>query len=208
MTHRDRPNAATKLHAAGQCIWLDNINRAVLRTGSLARYIKDYAVSGLTSNPTILGHAMSGGIDYDESIIRITRESIPDPQDLVYAVALEDLAGVAGLFRPLWDLTGGVDGYVSLEVPPGLAYVSEASVNFARRLYDFCSPMRTTSRLPMATSVPWSGAMLRVYRSTYRRWHRYSSPVGTKPPIRCCPGGSTASSGSPWPKRCILRMSP
>ncbi len=136
MIHGDRPNAATKLHAAGQSIWLDDINRAMLRTGSLARYIEEFAVSGLTSNPTILGHAMAGGTDYDESISRITEASITDPQDLVYAVALEDLAEAAGLFRPVWDLTRGLDGYVSLEVPPGLAYTSEASVTFARRLHE------------------------------------------------------------------------
>jgi len=131
-----RPNAVKALHAAGQSIWLDSINRSMLRTGTLARYIEDLAVSGMTSNPTILGQAMSAGTDYDESIIRITKESIADPQDLVYAVALEDLAEAAGLFRPAWELTQGVDGYVSLEVPPGLAYESNATLAFARRLHD------------------------------------------------------------------------
>jgi transaldolase len=136
VAQRLRPNAATALHAAGQSLWLDSINRAMLRTGSLARYIEDLAVSGLTSNPTILGHAMSGGSDYDESIVRAMKESITDPQDLVYSVALEDLTRAAGLFRPVWELTEGVDGYVSLEVPPGLAYASEATLDFARRLHD------------------------------------------------------------------------
>ncbi|MHB8680868.1 MAG: transaldolase family protein [Acidimicrobiales bacterium] len=90
----------------------------------------------MTSNPTIVGHAMSGSTDYDQSIIRIAKESITDSQDLVYTVALEDLTEAAGLFRSVWELTEGIDGYVSLEVPPGLAYASEASLEFARRLHD------------------------------------------------------------------------
>jgi transaldolase len=102
----------------------------------LARYIEDLAVSGLTSNPTILGHAMSGGSDYDESITRMAKDGVADAQDLVYAVALEDLSEAARLFRPIWEQTAGVDGYVSLEVPPGLAYDAPGTLAFARRLHD------------------------------------------------------------------------
>src|ERR1700727_2729120 len=111
-------NPAQRLHALGQSLWLDSINRVMLRTGTLARYVRDLAVTGLTSNPTILGHAMAAGSDYDTSRARLAGEGVTDAQDLVYALALEDLAEVAALFRPEWEKTGGVDGYVSVGVPP------------------------------------------------------------------------------------------
>ena len=93
----------------------------MLRTGTLARYLRDLAVTGLTSNPTILGHAMAAGSDYDRSLSRLAGEGVTDAQDLVYALALEDLTEAAALFRPEWERTEGVDGYVSLEVPPDVA---------------------------------------------------------------------------------------
>jgi len=129
-------NTAQRLHALGQSLWLDSINRVMLRTGALARYVQDLAVTGLTSNPTILGHAMAAGSDYDSSLIRLTSGGVTGPQDLVYALALEDLAAAAALFRAEWDRTGGVDGYVSLEVPPDVAYDAAATVALARRLHE------------------------------------------------------------------------
>ena len=129
-------NPAQRLHALGQSLWLDSINRVMLRTGALARYVRDLAVTGLTSNPTILGHAMAAGSDYDSSLARLAGDGVTDAQDLVYALALEDLAEAAALFRPEWEQTEGVDGYVSLEVPPDVAYDAAATVAFARRLHD------------------------------------------------------------------------
>jgi transaldolase len=126
-------NPAQRLHALGQSLWLDSINRVMLRTGTLARYVRDLAVTGLTSNPTILGHAMAAGSDYDSSLGRLAGEGVTDAQDLVYALALEDLAEAAALFRPEWERTEGVDGYVSLEVPPDAAYDAAATVALARR---------------------------------------------------------------------------
>jgi transaldolase len=128
-------NPAQRLHALGQSLWLDSINRAMLRTGALARYVRELAVTGLTSNPTILGHAMAAGSDYDGSLARLVCEGAADPQELVYALALEDLAEAAALFRPEWESTEGVDGYVSLEVPPDVAYDAQATVALARRLH-------------------------------------------------------------------------
>src|SRR4029077_1293593 len=113
---------AHRLHVLGQSLWLDSINRVMLRTGVLARYVRDLAVTGLTSNPTILGHAMAAGSDYDSSLARLAGAGVTEAQDLVYALALEDLAEAAALFRPQWEQTQGVDGYVSLEVPPDVAY--------------------------------------------------------------------------------------
>ena len=129
-------NPAQRLHALGQSLWLDSINRVMLRTGALARYVRDLAVTGLTSNPTILGHAMAAGSDYDRSLARLAGEGVTDAQDLVYALALEDLTEAAALFRPEWEQTEGVDGYVSLEVPPDVAYDAAATVALARRLHD------------------------------------------------------------------------
>ena len=129
-------NPARRLHALGQSLWLDSINRVMLRSGALARYVSELAVTGLTSNPTILGHAMAAGPDYDSSLTRLVSEGVTDAQDLVYALALEDLAEAAALFRPEWERTAGVDGYVSLEVPPDVAYDAEATIALARRLHD------------------------------------------------------------------------
>lgn len=128
-------NPAQQLHAAGQSLWLDSISRRMLTAGTLARYIDDLAVTGLTSNPTILGHAMAASDDYDDTLRRGVARGIRQPEQLVYAAALEDLIAAADLFRPIWDATGGVDGYVSLEVPPGLAYDTAASIETARRLH-------------------------------------------------------------------------
>jgi transaldolase len=129
-------NPAQRLHAFGQSLWLDSINRVMLRTGALARYVRELAVTGLTSNPTILGHAMAAGSDYDSSLARLASEGVTGPQDLVYALTLEDLAAAASLFRAEWERTGGADGYVSLEVPPDLAYDAAATVALARRLHE------------------------------------------------------------------------
>src|SRR5512140_3057354 len=129
-------NPAQRLHALGQSLWLDSINRVMLRSGALAHYVSELAVTGLTSNPTILGHAMAAGSDYDSSLARLAGEGVSDAQDLVYALALEDLTEAAALFRPEWEQTGGADGYVSLEVPPDVAYDAAATVALARRLHD------------------------------------------------------------------------
>jgi len=129
-------NPAQALHQAGQSLWLDSISRKLLDGGTLAGYRDNLAVTGLTSNPTILGHAMAASADYDESLRAHLAAGTRDPQDLVYAVALEDLTAAADLFRPVHDATGGIDGYVSLEVPPGLAYDAPGSIALARQLHE------------------------------------------------------------------------
>src|SRR6201987_3737893 len=129
-------NPAKRLPSLGQSLWLDSINRVMLRTGALARYVRELAVTGLTSNPTILGHAMAARSDYDRSLARLAGEGVTGAQDLVYALALEDLAEAASLFRPEWERTAGADGYVSLEVPPDVAYDAAATVALARQLHE------------------------------------------------------------------------
>lgn len=129
-------NPAQLLHQAGQSLWLDSINRKLLESGTLARYIEELAVRGLTSNPTILGHAMAASAEYDDALRRHLAAGLTDPQELVYAVAFEDLRAAADLFRPAWETSEGTDGYVSVEVPPGLAHDVERTVEVARRLHE------------------------------------------------------------------------
>ncbi len=113
-------NATQTLHALGQSLWLDNITRVLLTSGTLARYIKDFAVTGLTSNPTIFEHAIGKSDAYDESIRRRAGAG-ESGEALFFGLATEDLTRAADLFRPAFDASGGVDGWVSLEVSPLLA---------------------------------------------------------------------------------------
>ncbi|MDQ4097186.1 MAG: RpiB/LacA/LacB family sugar-phosphate isomerase, partial [Actinomycetota bacterium] len=105
-------NAPRQLRAAGQSLWLDNIRRGLLTSGTLAGYVTDLAVSGVTSNPTILQKAISAGHDYDDALGGHLAAGITDPEALVFALALDDLARAADLVRPIFDATRGVDGYV------------------------------------------------------------------------------------------------
>ncbi|MCB1486463.1 MAG: transaldolase [Bauldia sp.] len=127
-------NALKELHDLGQSIWLDNIRRELLDSGTLARYISDLSVTGLTSNPTIFQHAIAGSADYDQAIrSRIGRGL--STEELFFEIALEDITAAADLFRPIHDATGGIDGFVSLEVSPTLADDAEGTIAQAKRLH-------------------------------------------------------------------------
>ncbi len=128
-------NANTKkLHDLGQSLWVDNISREMLVTGTLARYIADCSVTGLTSNPTIFEHAIGHGSFYDEAITRLARRGEP-AEELFFALALEDLTTAAGLFRPVFEATDGLDGWVSLEVSPLLADNAAGTIHAAALLH-------------------------------------------------------------------------
>lgn len=128
-------NANTKkLHDLGQSLWVDNISREMLETGTLARYIADWSVTGLTSNPTIFEHAIGHGGFYDEAITRLAQPGEP-AEDLFFALALEDLTTAADLFRRVFDATDGLDGWVSLEVSPLLANNATGAIQAAARLH-------------------------------------------------------------------------
>jgi transaldolase len=128
-------NANTrKLHDAGQSIWLDNITRDLLDNGTLARYIDDLYVTGLTSNPTIFEHAMGSGSAYDEEIRKLAAQGL-STENLFFELALQDLTRAADLFRPVHDATQGVDGWVSLEVSPLLANDTATTVKVAADLH-------------------------------------------------------------------------
>jgi transaldolase len=123
----------TRLYEAGQSLWLDNITRALLESGGLARYIADLGITGLTSNPTIFDLAIRGGPQYDAAI-RARGAGLSD-EALFLELAIEDLTRAADLFRPVHTATHGVDGWVSLEVSPKLAYDTAQSVAAARELH-------------------------------------------------------------------------
>jgi len=123
-----------KLHDAGQSLWLDNITRKLLTSGGLQRYISDDSVTGLTSNPTIFDHAITKSSDYDTSI-RQKSEAGKSGEELFFELALEDCAAAADLFRPIHDQTNGLDGWVSIEVSPKLAYDTSSTVAAARELH-------------------------------------------------------------------------
>ncbi len=123
-----------QLHDLGQSLWIDNISRETLRDGSLARLISDYSVTGLTSNPTIFEKAMGQGDAYDESIAEMARQG-RSTEDLFFALAVDDLQKAADLFLPAHEASGGVDGWVSLEVSPLLVKDTRGTIQAAASLH-------------------------------------------------------------------------
>jgi len=127
-------NSLQKLYRLGQSIWLDNISRELLTSGTLKSYIEDWSLTGLTSNPTIFAHAIKNSMAYDGAICRKLKEG-KSGETLFFEVALEDITEAADLFRPIWERTSGVDGWVSLEVSPLLAYDTATSLSAAKELH-------------------------------------------------------------------------
>ena len=126
--------ATQLLHNLGQSIWLDNITRDLLTSGTLKHYIDDLSVTGLTSNPTIFDHAIKNSKAYDVAI-RADLAKGTSGEALFFDLALEDLTQAADLFRPIYDRTNGVDGWVSLEVSPLLAYDTKRTLAAAKELH-------------------------------------------------------------------------
>jgi transaldolase len=122
------------LHDLGQSLWLDNITREILDDGTLRRYIEQYSITGLTSNPTIFDEAIGKTAAYDKGI-RQKAEAGLSGEDLFVELALEDLRRAADLFRPEFDRTKGIDGWVSMEVSPLLANDTQGTVDAALRIY-------------------------------------------------------------------------
>jgi transaldolase len=126
--------ATQQLHELGQSIWLDNITRDLLTTGTLKRYIDELSVTGLTSNPTIFDHAIKNSTGYDSAIRKKLNEG-RSGEKLFFELAIEDLIQAADMFRPIWDRSNGVDGWVSLEVSPLLAYDTATTLAAAKDLH-------------------------------------------------------------------------
>jgi transaldolase len=127
----DAPKA---LNTLGQSLWLDNITRNLLDSGTLKRYIDDLSVTGLTSNPTIFDNAISRSSWYDAEIRKLLEGGVSG-EELFFKLAVQDLSRAADLFRPVYDRTGTVDGFVSLEVSPVFAYDTNATVEQAKTLH-------------------------------------------------------------------------
>src|SRR5690242_9962760 len=128
-------NPTQKLHDLGQSLWLDNITRGMLDDGTLANYIANHNVTGLTSNPSIFDKAISGGSDYDDAIATLLAEG-QQGEGLFFSLALQDLTRAADLFKAAHDASHGVDGFVSLEVSPLLADETGATIDSAVALHD------------------------------------------------------------------------
>jgi transaldolase len=126
--------ATQQLHEMGQSLWLDNITRGLLIKGTLRRYIQEFSITGLTSNPTIFDHALRNSREYDHGIQQKLQEG-KSGEALFFELAIEDLRQAADLFRPIHDRTNGVDGWVSLEVSPLLAHDTSATLAAARDLH-------------------------------------------------------------------------
>ena len=139
--------ATQLLHNLGQSIWLDNITRDLLTSGTLKRYIDELSVTGLTSNPTIFDHAIKNSTAYDDAIRKKLGKG-KSGEELFFELALEDLTRAADLFRPIYDRTNGVDGWVSLEVSPLLAHDTASTLAAAKSLHAPAGRPNPGCRLP------------------------------------------------------------
>jgi transaldolase len=160
------PTAA--ISKLGQSLWLDNITRGMLDDGTLARYIADLHVTGLTSNPSIYNQAVKNSTFYDAAIAEKVDRGLSGER-LFFDLAIEDLARAADLFRPVYDRTGGVDGWVSLEVSPHLAYDATKTLAAARDLHGraarpnlFIKIPGTTAGLPAIEEAIFAGVPVNV----------------------------------------------
>ncbi len=132
MTATDRLAA---LHAAGQSIWIDSISRTMLDDGTLEQMVLHNSVTGLTSNPTIFEKAIASGSSYDAPIASLVSGGTESPLEIALALFIDDIQRAAAILRPVYDLTRGEDGYVSLEVPPGLAHDTKGTIAMAKELW-------------------------------------------------------------------------
>ncbi|MFA9442610.1 MAG: transaldolase [Hyphomicrobium sp.] len=160
--------ATQKLHDTGQSLWIDDITRDMLDSGTLAKYISELSVTGLTSNPTIFDRAVTKSDKYDDEIRRLLKSGLKG-EPLFFELALQDLSRAADLFLPVHQKTATVDGWVSLEVSPLLAYDTDATIAEAKRLYKkadkpnlFIKIPGTKEGLPAIEEAIFSGVTVNV----------------------------------------------
>jgi len=160
--------ATQKLHDVGQSLWIDDITRDMLDSGTLKKYIGEFSVTGLTSNPTIFDKAISKSTFYDEAIRKLVKDGMSG-EPLFFELAIEDLSRAADMFLPVHERTGTVDGWVSLEVSPLLAYDTKATIAEAKRLYQkagkpnlFIKIPGTKEGLPAIEEAIFSGVTVNV----------------------------------------------
>lgn len=128
-------NPLVGLKELGQSVWLDNLNRKLMESGELKRLIDEEGLTGITSNPTIFQKAITGSTDYDTSLRRMLDQGIRDEKELFLGLAIEDVSRAADMLWPVYQSTKGLDGFVSIEVSPDLAYNTEVTIAEARRLF-------------------------------------------------------------------------
>ena len=157
-----------QLHDFGQSLWLDNVTRELLNSGTLQRYIDELSVTGLTSNPTIFNNAIEKSTSYDADISRAA-PSAKSREDLFFELALADLTRAADLFKPVFTRTDGVDGWVSLEVSPLLAHDTKSTLAATRNLHQrgerdnlFIKIPGTTEGLPAIEAAIFAGVPINV----------------------------------------------
>lgn len=127
--------ATQQLHDLGQSLWLDNITRDILNNGTLKKYIEEFSVTGLTSNPTIFDHAIRKSTAYDQGIREKVKQGLKG-EELFFELAMEDLRAAADLFQSTHQRSHGTDGWVSLEVSPLLAYDTQTTTKVAKELHE------------------------------------------------------------------------
>lgn len=141
-------NPLIGLKELGQSVWLDNLSRKLINSGELKRLIEEDGLSGITSNPTIFQKAISGSTDYDTSLRRMIHRGIKDEKELFLGLAFEDISNAADMLWPVYQSTNGVDGFVSIEVSPDLAYDTEATISEARRLFSTIGKKNILVKVP------------------------------------------------------------
>ena len=136
-----------ELSKLGQSVWIDYLSRRLLREGELAELIRDHAVVGVTSNPTIFQKAIAEGDAYDEQLREVLAEE-EDPKEIFLRLAVKDVQDACDLLRPVWDEGNGKDGYVSIEVDPNLAYDTEGTIAEAQRLHELVDRPNCFVKIP------------------------------------------------------------
>jgi transaldolase len=140
-------NRLREIEALGQAIWIDNLNRELLDEGTLRRLVEDDGISGVTSNPTIFEKGMGHSDRYDDAFREVAART-DEPQEIFEALALRDVRDAADLLRPVFDRTGGQDGYVSFELPASLAFDAGGSIDQALRLHELIDRENVLIKVP------------------------------------------------------------
>ena len=198
--------ATQLLHNLGQSLWLDNITRDLLNSGTLKRYIDELSVTGLTSNPTIFDHAIKNSSAYDAAIRKKLDEG-KSGEELFFELALEDLTQAADLFRPIYDRTNGVDGWVSLEVSPLLAHDTASTIAAAKSLHARAGRPNLLIKIPGHQGRSARYRRGDLCRRAYKRDACYSRASSTwrRPRLSCAASSGASMPGSspmsvPWPR--------
>jgi transaldolase len=141
-------NPLIGLKELGQSVWLDNLSRKLINSGELKRLIDEDGLSGITSNPTIFQKAISGSPDYDASLRRMLDQGNKEEKELFLGLVLEDISAAADMLWPVYRATHGLDGFVSIEVSPDLAYETEATIGEAKRLFSAIGKRNILVKVP------------------------------------------------------------